>query len=369
MMTHETTQKFAPDNVDRMLLRVVEETFETEPWRRDAPVVVVNDVTGALSAWARQHELHVRFVQDSAGLAAAHADITGPVATAPTADVLSDAGTVLYRLARPLEALEELSWMVARWASPEVLLFAGQLQRHLNFSMNTVLENVFDDVSASRGYYKSRALRARTPKTLQGDQPPRIPRKNLVHLADAEFELRAYGLTFGAARLDPGTKLLLETMLANPPQQFSPGATVVDLGCGNGTIVATLAQRFGSAHLIATDDSASAVQSTTATLAANALDGVQVMHQAGLQQLADNSVDAVVLNPPFHDGTRITPDIAFFLFDEVARTLKPGGVLLTVFNAARNYRPQLRHRVGPTWQLARDKRFVVTQSQKVDENV
>lgn len=369
MMTHDMTPEFAPDNVDRMLLRVVEETFETEPWRRNAPVVVVNDVTGALSSWARQHELDVRFVQDSAALTAAHADVTGEVAAAPTADVLADAGTVLYRLARPLEALEELSWLVARWASPEVLLLAGQLQRHLNFSLNTALENVFDDVSASRGYYKARALRARGPKTLHGDQPPRMPRKNVVHIAESELQLRAYGLTFGAARLDPGTKLLLETLLASPPEQFAPGATVVDLGCGNGTIVATLAKHFESSDLIATDDSASAVQSTTATLAANAMSDVQVMHQAGLQRLADTSVDAVVLNPPFHDGTHITTDIAFFLFDEVARTLKPGGVLLTVFNAARNYRPQLQHRVGPTWQLARDKRFIVTQSQKVDEDV
>ena len=369
MMTHEMTQEFAPDNVDRMLLRVADETFETEPWRRSAPVVVVNDVTGALSSWARQYGLDVRFVQDSATLAAAHANVTGPVATAPTADLLAGAGTVLYRLARPLEALEEFAWLVARWASPEVFLLAGQLQRHLNFSMNTVLEHVFEDVSASRGYYKARALRARAPKALHGDVPPRMPRKNLVTVADRELQLRAYGLTFGAARLDPGTKLLLETLLANPPEQLAPGATVVDLGCGNGTVVATLAKYFGTSDLIATDDSASAVHSTTATLAANELEGVQVMHQSGLEHLDDNSVDAVVLNPPFHDGTQITTDIAFFLFDEVARTLKPGGVLLTVFNAARNYRPQLQHRVGPTWQLARDKRFIVTQSQKVDVDV
>ena len=359
-----TPAEHEPDNIDRMLWRVVEETFEAEPWRRTAPVVVINDVTGALSAWSREQHLEVRFVQDSAALAVAHADITGPVSTIPTPEVLSGAATVLYRLARPLEALEELSWLVARWASPEVVLLAGQLQRHLNYSLNTVLEQAFGEVSASRGYYKARALRARSPKSLHGTTPPRFPRRNVVQVAGIDLHLRAYGLTFGAAKLDPGTKLLLETMSTDA--QFASDATVVDLGCGNGTVAATLAKRFASVNIIATDDSASAVASTTETLAANDIAGVRVMHQSGLSQLADASVDAVVLNPPFHRGTELTSDVAFYLFDEAARVLKPGGVLWTVFNAARHYRAQLSYRVGPTWQLARDKRFIVTQSQKGD---
>lgn len=356
------SSEFAPDNVDRMLLQVVEETFAAQPWRRDAPLVVVNDVTGALSDWARTQRMPVRFLQDSAAAARAHAELTGPVATAPSREVFTNAATVLYRLARPLEALEELAWHVARWASEDVVLLAGQLQRHLNFSMNGVLEQSFEEVSASRGYYKSRALRARTPKPLHGDTPPRIPRKNVVQVVGADLHLRAYGLTFGAARLDPGTKLLLETLIADA--DFPAAATVVDLGCGNGTVAAVLAHRFAPAQVIATDDSASAVESTRQTLRANGVADVEVMHQSGLVDMPDCSVDAVVLNPPFHRGTEITSDVAFHLFDEAARVLKPGGVLWAVSNVSRQYRPHLTHRVGPTWQLARDQRFIVTQSRK-----
>jgi len=357
----------APDNVDRMLLRVLNETLAAEPWRREAPVVIVNDVTGALSHWAREQMRDVRFVQDSAALAAQQAHLTGSsISPTPTPEVLADAVTVVYRLARPLEALEEFSWLVARWANPEVLLLAGQLQRHLNFSMNRVLAQHFDEVTASRGYHKARALRARSPHALRGDVPPQMPRKNHVHVVGEDIQLRAFGLTFGAARLDPGTELLLETIIALPPDQFASDATVVDLGCGNGAVAAALGKSVPSLNIIATDDSASAVASTTATLAANDLDDVQVLHQSGLEQLADASVDAVVLNPPFHRGTELTSDVAFYLFEEAARTLKPGGVLWTVFNAARHYRPQLDARVGPTWQLARDRRFIVTQSQKDD---
>lgn len=362
-------QHFKPDNVDRMLFRVLEETFAAEPWRTTAPVVVINDVTGALSAWTVEQALDVRFVQDSAGLAQVQAPVTGPVATTPSAEVLAGAGTVVYRLPRPLEALEELAWHVARWADERVMLLAGQLQRHLNFSLNTVLESIFDDVSASRGYYKARALRAQQPKALTGDTPPRIPRKNAVTVASQGLELRAYGLTFGAARLDPGTKLLVETLAATGWERFAPGTIAVDLGCGNGTIATAVAKATHDVRLIATDDSASAVQSTTATLAANAIEQVQVLHQPGLIQLDDHSVDIVMLNPPFHDGTALTSGIARLLFSEAARVLQPGGVLFTVFNASRGYRQQLVQLVGPTEQLARDKRFIVTQSQKVKTHV
>lgn len=359
-----SSQPFAPDNVDRMLLRVLEETFAAQPWRKTAPVVVINDATGALSTWAVEHNLDVRFVQDSAALTAVQAPVTGPVPTRPNADVLDGAATVLYRLARPLEALEELAWQVAAWADPRVLLLAGQLQRHLNFSMNSVLANVFEDVSASRGYYKARALRAASPKPLTGQTPPRMPRKNSVTVASEMVELRAFGLTFGAAKLDPGTRLLLETLSTHAAGSFMPGSIAVDLGCGNGTIAAVLAKKTQNVAIIATDDSASAVHSTEATLAANNLDGVELIHQSGLATLDDASVDTIVLNPPFHRGTEITGDIAEFLFAEAGRVLKPNGILWTVFNVSRRYHIDLVRLVGPTEQMTRDSRFIVSRSQK-----
>src|SRR5699024_1399143 len=133
-----------------------------------------------------------------------------------------------------------------------------------------------------------------------------------------------HGLTFGAARLDPGTKLLLATLQIHPPEQLTPEATVVDLGSGNGIIAAGLAHSVPVGRLIATDDSAAAVLSTTATLAANGIDGVEVMHHAGMVDHADASEDVVVLNPPFHAGTHLTSDIESFLFEEAVRTLNPG---------------------------------------------
>src|SRR5699024_6362352 len=147
----------------------------------------------------------------------------------------------------------------------------------------------------------ARALRAQEPKGLVGDAPPRIPRKNTVQIASHTLQLRAYGLTFGAARLDPGTRLLLESLMPYHAEYVGSITVGVDVSCGNGAIATFLARFTAVDLLIASDDSASAVRSSAATLAANNVGGVNVMHQSGLVQLGNACVGVVVLFSPFHD--------------------------------------------------------------------
>src|SRR5699024_12453306 len=71
--------KVVPDNVDRMLLQVLDETLTAEPWRTTARFVVISDVSGALSAWSREQKLQVLFVQDWVVLLEEHAFIVGTV--------------------------------------------------------------------------------------------------------------------------------------------------------------------------------------------------------------------------------------------------------------------------------------------------
>jgi len=51
-----------------------------------------------------------------------------------------------------------------------------------------------------------------------------------------------------------------------------------------------------------------------------------------------------------------------FLFREAARTLRPGGIMLTVFNSHLQHRRALQRLAGPTEQLGRNPKFTVTRS-------
>ena len=361
-----------PSPVERLLIMEIETFLDQRPELRELPVAVINEGTGALSQHLSELGLNGRLILDSRSRAE---QIKVPDAwrlfTGPDEVSLSGVGWVIHLLARPLEALEETAWHVARWATSDVIMISAAREKHLNRSMNAVLERCFQRVHASRGGYKSRALIASAPRESLTEHllPERIPRKQRVSVAPVgELELRAYGMTFGAARLDPGTALLLTTLLSPGPvgrrDAIDQLDSVVDLGCGNGTITAALGLATSIPLLYACDDSASAVRSTRDTAAANGLDTdrVQVNHADGLKHHADASLSAIVLNPPFHDGGTVTTDIAHHLFAEAARTLKPGGRLWCVWNSHLRYRDKLDRVVGRTTQLARDRRFTVTES-------
>src|SRR5699024_801197 len=98
-----------------------------------------------------------------------------------------------------------------------------------------------------------------------------------------------------------------------------------------------------------------------ATLEASGLarDGVRVTWDASLSQEGDGSVDLVLLNPPFHDGTVVDATLVQGRPDAAAGVLRPGGRLGSVLNSRLRCRAQLTHRLGDVRQRARDRRFTV----------
>ncbi|MDN5756256.1 MAG: class I SAM-dependent methyltransferase [Arthrobacter sp.] len=277
------------------------------------------------------------------------------------AGLFAGARLVILQLPRSLAALEEIAAWAAAHADPDVALLAGGRTKHMSRAMNDVLERHFSHVSAGLGARKSRVLTARAPRQ-DGDRPvPRFPLASAHDVGLAQpLELRAFGATFGGAKLDPGTRFLLPHLA-----EARDAEEAVDLGCGNGTIAAYLALTRPGQRVLACDQSAAAVASTHATAEAN-----DVAHQIlavrddALSGLADGSRELVVLNPPFHVGNAIHAGIALKLIAAAGRVLAPGGELWCVWNTPLGYRQHLARLVGPTRQVARNPKFTVTVSNR-----
>lgn len=301
---------------------------------------------------------------------------------------LSGADTVLMALPRSLDALRLTAARIARWAADDVLVLAGGRDKHMSPSMNDVLAAAFDTVVPGRGRSKSRVLTAAGPRR-------EIP---IPELATRTHRVKGLGpltlvggaATFGGAALDPGSRLLAETLAERRPVLPEPhGSTVttdsglrvqvpwtapadaagadapdvVDAGCGNGALAAVAALLWPEATVLASDQSADAVASTSATAAANGLqDRIRVEQDDALSSVPDASVRLVLLNPPFHDGTAVDPTVAHRMIAAAGRVLAPGGQLWCVWNSHLRHRPVLVSEVGPTRQVARDRTFTVTVS-------
>ena len=276
------------------------------------------------------------------------------------ADAAIGARLILWQLPRSVAGVRAaLPWLAQ--AAPDALLVAGGRVKHLSRGMNAPLEAGFGAVEPQLAQRKSRLLEVRRDPSRTARAASITESKSAI--GGQRLALAGLGEAFGQAALDPGTAFLLKTLheLGYAPPHAD--ATVVDLGCGNGTIAVWAALSWPEAGIEATDDSADAVASAIAsTMASGVAARVDVVRADAGDHLADGSADVVILNPPFHQGGTVHTGIATKLMRAAARQLRPGGTLLCVWNSHLRYRPRLERLIGPTEQLARDKTFTVTAS-------
>ena len=347
------------DPVDRILLR------EATAWLSTVgadQVVVLDDVTGALSLAAAELA--------GPGRVRVHCDtLADEVRTSSTASAagrgisvqpelgeasLRGATAVLLRLPKSLAALDELAEAVARYADPQVRLFAGGRIKHMTRGMNGVLATHFTSVAASLGQQKSRVLMASGPRSTARTSYPRSEQHD-----DLDLTVCAHGAAFAGTSVDLGTRFLASFF-----DRLQPAAErVVDLGCGTGVLATLAARQLPTARVEALDESAAACRSAAATAAANGVAERVIVRRADLLSgVEDRSVDLVLCNPPFHRGTSRDSDAAFGMFTAAARALRPGGELWTVHNSHLPYLPALRRLVGSTQVIGQNPHYLVTRS-------
>lgn len=356
----EAVNLYAVDAADRLILDVAGDALTAAGGGR---VAVIDDGYGALTLGAvAAHDLSsVRVHQDL---------LTGELALANNAravgladrysthelgrSLLEDVKVVLLRLPRALSGLAEIADAIARYADPEVEVFAGARDKYLTPAMNDVLAESFGSVRASRGRQKSRILLARDPKPVGS-----LPFPLRKQLDEVGLEVVAHGAAFSGPRLDIGTRFLLDHV-----RRMKPDARdAIDLGCGTGILAVALAKARPQVSVVGTDQSAAAVASARATAAVNGVaDRVTVLRDDAMTGVAGHSADLVLCNPPFHVGAAVHTGSAIKMFSETGRVLRPGGELWTVYNSHLNYRGVMERLVGKTDVVGRNRKFTVTRS-------
>jgi 16S rRNA (guanine1207-N2)-methyltransferase len=275
-----------------------------------------------------------------------------------TRELFTGATIVIGQLPKSLDGLREITQLAATHCAADVTVLLGGRLKHMTPAMNEVLGDSFSRVQPSLAHQKSRLLIASGPRPeVRSGGATTYPLRE--HHLDLDMWVCAHGAAFAGTKIDIGTRFLLEFL-----DRMDPAArNGVDLGCGTGVIATALTRARPQLSVLATDESAAAVSSALATIAANGLtERVRVLRDDAMSTLAGASVDLVVCNPPFHLGTSVHAGASAKLFQGAGRVLKPGGQLWTVFNSHLPYRPQLARTVGPTRVIGRNTKFTVTVS-------
>ncbi|MEY8837717.1 class I SAM-dependent methyltransferase, partial [Cribrihabitans sp. XS_ASV171] len=155
---------------------------------------------------------------------------------------------------------------------------------------------------------------------------------------------------FSSDGIDPASAMLLSSL----PE--GPGKRIADLGAGWGFLAAKLLESDGveKLYLVEADHVALTcarenVRDTRATFVwADARDW-----------RAGETVDAVVMNPPFHAGRMADPGIGQAFVAAAARLLAPSGNLWVVANRHLPYEASLQAHFGKFEEIAGDNRFKV----------
>ncbi len=170
----------------------------------------------------------------------------------------------------------------------------------------------------------------REPATWLDDQNyPEIRQPVALKLADERILYSKPGL-FGWNKIDQGSALLASSLndflrsFAKPPEQL------LDLGCGYGYLSVMAQRLLPDAIITATDNNAAAVAACGRNFAHQGIKGEVIADDCA--ENIRQQFDAVICNPPFHQGFDNAEAMTDRFIRAAHRALKPGGLALFVVN-------------------------------------
>ena len=160
---------------------------------------------------------------------------------------------------------------------------------------------------------------------------------------------------FSQKQLDKGTELLLENLV-------DVKGRVLDFGCGAGVITAAMLQKQPDLNVDCVDINAMALASCQMTMEANGVKA-NVYASDGFSDIK-GPFDAVISNPPFHDGLQATTDIAQRFVKDSAAALNRGGVFQIVANRHLPYSDVIASHFGEVNACAENNKYKIYLNRK-----
>lgn len=248
----------------------------------------------------------------------------------------------------------QLRALAPRLAPGAILVGAGMV-KHLPRTAKDRFDDVVGPTTLSRSRKKARLLEC----TVDADRP-HLPAVEPTVVEVAGLRLVGLPGVFSSDGLDIGTRVLLDHL-----PDIAPGSSVVDLGCGTGALGAAAALARPDARVTYIDVSYAAVASARLTHEANgAAASPQFAVADGLEEMPDGSVDLVLCNPPFHQDNARSDAVAWQMFTEARRALRPNGELRIVGNRHLGYHVKLRRIFGNVENVAATRKFVVLSARR-----
>ncbi|MCP4291551.1 MAG: methyltransferase [bacterium] len=346
------------DAADDFLLKNISE----DPVAEGSRVLLVNDSFGALAValnhlnpiyWSDSHYSREGLVHnlEANGLSAESVPFV-PASDTPEGPF----DVVLMKLPKSMAFWEDSLLRLRPVLAPGARIISGGMIKHTPKRAYELLESILGPTKTSLGWKKSRLAFSSFDASLS---PPDTLENVVYELEDFGLSLSNSANVFSRDHLDLGTRFLLPHL-----PKTEAALQVLDVGSGNGVLALAVAKNCKNAQVLGLDESYQAV--ACARENADSHDGlssrVSFDVSSGLQDLQASAYDLVVCNPPFHQAQAVGDQIAWGMFHQSRRILKPGGRLLIVGNQHLGYHIKLERLFGNCTVVASNKKFVVLQA-------
>ncbi len=351
------------DAADEYLLRQID---ELKILSRRSSILIMNDSFGALSvALADFHPLMMSdsFLARQAaienlrinGLDAEQLDFDNGLQEKTQAFDL-----VLIKIPKSLAMLEHQLYSIRKSLRSETRIIAAGMSRSIHQSTLQLFEDIIGPTTTSLAMKKSRLIFVTRDESMNEGQS-RYPDRYIVE-ADREYAITSHANVFSRDRLDNGSRLLIENMPVSEQYRH-----IVDLGCGSGLLGLMAAALNQPDTILFTDESYMSVASAQENyiVAFGSDRDADFKVTDCLQGIADDSKDLVLNNPPFHQQNARGDSIAWRMFIDTRRVLKPQGELWVVGNRHLNYHAKLKRLFGNCDLVASNRKFVILRTVKM----
>ena len=326
-------------------------------------VLIINDGFGALACAfnsARVFHLNDSFIAEQATqynleqnqLADTHIEFLKSLDELP-----ENLDLVLIKVPKNAGYLSFLLSKLSAVLKPETPIIAAGKVKDIHTSTLKQFERFNGPTTTSLAVKKARLIFTKQHNKAQKNKFPIT-----WPLEKTEFSITNHANVFSRDSLDIGARFFMNYL-----PQGSKKQRIIDLGCGNGVIGLTTLSRCPNAELTFIDESYMAVISARENIKNNLpaqIDNCTFLQNDCLTNIANNSADLVLCNPPFHQQQAVTDHIAWQMFIDSHRVLRDGGEMRIVGNRHLNYHEKLTRLFGGYKLLGSNKKFVVLSAKK-----
>lgn len=316
-------------------------------------ILIINDQFGALTCGLINHNITTytdSYVSYRGILYNSHEKIT-PINNLKNLEGIYD--YVLMQIPKNMSFLEDILIHLTSHMLPHSKLICGSMVKHLAPTSFDLINKYIGTTSTSLAVKKARLIFASFEKENTSNIYPQK-----IKMDGFEKEFINHSNLFSRDKLDIGTRFFLEHI---PKGDFQ---SILDLGCANGIIGIRARQLNPNGRIYYSDESFMAILSATENYQNHFNDG-PVLHWTNcFEDGTKNTLDLVLCNPPFHQGTTVGDFIANQMFKDSYQALKKGGIIRVIGNSHLGYQAKLKHIFGNSKIVATNKKFMIVDAQK-----